>query len=582
MPQLKCFPVSPGYADGIAIICDFEIERKIEVRQRQIPSGEIESEYERLADAVEESHRELRETNEATRLQRGRFDSRALIAAHSHLVDEVAAKVKQHVGQELVNLEQAIPVVIAELVERLLSLDSIYLREREIDVRDVGRRLQRHLSGSLLPSRELLPAGAVVVTPELMPSEAIALAHSGLAGIVAEQGGKYSHTAILAQSLGIPAVSGISNVTSRIQPGARVLVDGQSGRVTIDPSPAEVELFSASKRDYERHLAATVVAETLPCVTSDGIEISLLANIGCPEEADQVVQHNLLGAGLFRTEFLFLESPEQPSLEAQLAIYQQIAQVLEERPLVIRTFDLGADKRPAFLLSRETGTHPNLHLRGLRFSLTEQRLLETQLRAIVLAAQAADVRILFPMVVGSDDFARAAAAVDSAIQELGVLRRPPIGVMIETPAALFALEEILEQADFVAIGTNDLTQYLLAADRDVAEVIDDCTPWHPAVLRAIKQVVDAAAAKRLPVCVCGEEAAEPSFACLLAGLGIRELSLSPFRAAAVRGALRGIDSEIARSMAQEALLCGSAEQVRRLFLELPTAPASTARTNLAR
>jgi phosphoenolpyruvate-protein kinase (PTS system EI component) len=382
---------------------------------------------------------------------------------------------------------------------------------------------------------------------------------------VAEEGGKNCHMAILARSLRIPAVTGIPNVTSQVQPGMRVLVDGETGRVTVDPSPSEVERFSKLRRDYECLSAAIAADEMLPCITQDGIEISLLANIGRPEEVEQVGMHNLSGVGLFRTEFLFLESRERPSFQVQLGVYEQMARALGDRPLVIRTFDLGGDKWPAFLSSEQAGAHPSSHLRGLRFSMAEGRLFETQLRAIVEVARRKDVRLLFPMVIGSRDFARAAAAVDAVAHELGMGRRPPIGAMIETPGALFALEEILELADFVAIGTNDLTQYMLAADRDAADLAEECTPMHPEVLRAIKQAIELAGAKHRPICVCGEEAGNADFACLLAGLGIRELSMSPVCAAAVRQSLRKIDGNRARSLANEALRCGAAEEVRLLL-----------------
>jgi phosphoenolpyruvate-protein kinase (PTS system EI component) len=386
-----------------------------------------------------------------------------------------------------------------------------------------------------------------------------------LAAIVAEEGGKYCHTAILARSLGIPAVTGIPTISSQVQPGMRLLVDGHAGRVVIDPSPSEVERFVQLKRDHERSAGTLAAGEILPCITRDDVEIALLANLGRPEEVEQVGAHNLSSVGLFRTEFLFLESRERPSLEVQLEIYEQVAGALENRPLVIRTLDLGGDKWPAFLSSEPTGPHPYRHLRGLRFSLAEERLFDAQLRAIVRVAQDKDVRVLFPMVVGSHDFSRAAETVDRVAHELGMTRRPPIGAMIETPAALFALEEILELADFVSIGTNDLTQYMLASDRDAADRTADCTPMHPAVLRAIKRVIEAAAAKQRPVCVCGEDAGDAGFACLLVGLGIRELSMSPARSAAVRQRLRNIDCRSARHLAAEALRCGAPEEVRLLL-----------------
>jgi phosphoenolpyruvate-protein kinase (PTS system EI component) len=383
--------------------------------------------------------------------------------------------------------------------------------------------------------------------------------------IVSELGGRYSHTAIIARSLGIPAIMGIPNIISQVHPGMRLLVDGEAGSVVITPSQSDEASFSQRKREYETRKTSIADKEKLPCITKDGVEITLLANIGGPEEVQHIAEHNLVGVGLFRTEFLFLESHERPGFELQSEMYDSMASGLDGLPLVIRTFDLGGDKLPPFLLSEGSEAHTSLHLRGLRFSLAERLLLDTQLRAILNVAQSSDVRILFPMVIGSDDFARAITAVERVADQFGILRRPPIGAMIETPAALYALDEILDLADFVAIGTNDLTQYMLAADRDLSEGTDDCTAMHPAVLRAIKQVVEAATKRQLPVCVCGEEAGDADFACLLVRLGVRELSLSATQAATVRQALRNIVCHDALEVADRALRCRTPQQVREVL-----------------
>jgi phosphotransferase system enzyme I (PtsI) len=577
MKRLEGMPISPGYASGIAVVYDYEIERRLETPSRSISNLEVDSERSRLSDALERSSHDLKSVEQSTLSEPRLVDSAALLSAHAAMAKEIAAIVRQHIGRELVNAEEALEAVIREFVVRFGRLESTYFREREQDVRDVGRRLMGHLLGSTSWLNEPLPPGSVIVARELLPSETVELAKSGVIAIVAEHGGTFSHTAIVARSLGIPAVTGIADVTSHVQPGMRLLVDGESGSVVLAPSEAEEARFVDREREFGIRIAATATQEELPCVTRDGIEISLLGNIGLPAEVEGVSQHNLAGAGLFRTEFLFLESHQRPSLEMQSEIYNDMARGLGELPLVIRTFDLGGDKLPPFILSEGSDIHANLHLRGLRFSLDEVHLLETQLTAILHVAQTADVRILFPMVVGSDDFARAIATVERVADRLGFLRRPPIGAMLETPAALYALDEILELADFVAIGTNDLTQYMLAADRDLAEGTDDCTATHPAVLRAIRQIIEAAEQRQCPVCVCGEEAADPSFACLLVGLGIRELSLTPTRAAAVRQMLRGITCVDAGEVADLALQCRTPQQVRELLQNLPSAEASVSR-----
>jgi phosphotransferase system enzyme I (PtsI) len=562
MPLLKGIPVSPGYAEATAVVYDYEVHRRLDVPRRDVSPSEIHQEYRRLDEAVEQSSKELERAEAFARSGPGPGDSAAIFSAHSLLVREVAQKVQEHVRQELVNVEQALEAVIDDLAGRLGQLKHARSRDREQDVRDVGRRMFRHLTDGPPWPPESLPAGSAVVARELLPSEAVELARSGVVAIVAEQGGKDSHTAILARSWGIPAVVGIARVTAHIQPGMCLLVDGCAGEVLVNPSPSEVARFSELKREFDRSASAASAGEALPCVTRDGVGISLLANIGLPEEVEQVLEHRLGGVGLFRTEFLFLESREPPSFQRQLDIYKRVAEALGDRPLVIRTFDFGGDKTPPFLASPHAEPHPSLALRGLRFSLAERRLFETQLRALVQVAQQSDVRALFPMVVGHHDLSRACAALADVITDLGVPKRPLLGAMVETPAALFALEEILELVDFLAIGTNDLTQYMLALDRDEAELSEACTPWHPLVLRAIRQVIKAAAAKDRPVCVCGEEAGEPGFACLLAGLGVRELSLSPGRAARVRHALRGVRCRDAEEVAHKALGCSSPEEVR--------------------
>ncbi len=568
MLRLRGVPISPGYASGIAVVYDYEIQRRLDLPRRAISNSEVESEFKRLDDALEQSSQDLKLIGQTVLNEPRLVDSTALMSAHSLMADEIAALVKQHVGREFVNVEQALDAVISNFVDRLQRLDNDYFQQREQDVRDVGGRMMRHLADSPPWTNAPLPAGSVIVARELLPSEAVELANSGALAIVSEHGGKYSHTAIVARTLGIPAIAGISNVTSQIQPGMRLLVDGETGSVVIAPSPSDEESFAQRKREHES-LAISIAANgKLPCVTQDGIEIKLLANIGRPEEIQRVAEHNLAGTGLFRTEFLFLESHERPDLQTQIEMYDSVARGLEGLPLVIRTFDLGGDKLPPFLMLEELEADVSLQLRGLRFSLAERRLLDTQLRAILHVAQTSDVRILFPMVIGSDDFARAIAAVGVVADRLGVLRRPPLGAMIETPAALYALDEILELADFVAIGTNDLTQYMLAADRDWSEGADDCTAMHPAVLRAIKQVVEAADNRHCPVCVCGEEAGDADFACLLIGLGVRELSVSPVRAAAVRHALRHISYHHAAEVADMALNCRTPQQVRELLQQL--------------
>ena len=565
---LEGTPISPGFASGIAIIYDYDVERKLELPHRSISHTDVDAEHERLENALEQSEQDLGEVEEAAQGDPRLVDTATLGSAHATMAREIAQSAKQRIEGNLVNVEQALDAAIRDWIGRLQKLDDEYLRQREQDVRDVGRRMSRSLAGGRSWSSQPLPPDSVVVARELLPTEAVELAGSGAIAIVCEYGGTLSHTAIVARALGIPAVSGVADVARTVRSGAHLLVDGLSGTVTVDPTSADQERFHRRKEDYGRQAESLAKEESQPCVTRDGVEVTLLGNIGSPSEVPLIEQHHLAGIGLFRTELLFFESRERPSMQTQLDIYAAVAQDSDERRMVIRTFDLGGDKVPPFLALDHPKNRSKLHLRGLRFSLSEKHLLEDQLRAIVQVAQRADVRILLPMVIDSHEFAQAIAAVDRAGEELDLPRRPPVGAMIETPAALYALDEILELADFVAIGSNDLTQYMLAADRDLAEGPDDCTALHPAVLRAVEQIIAAASRWNRSVSVCGEEAGDADFAVLLVGLGARELSVSPDRAAEVRQTIRRTDSRYAAELAQQALRCRSAGEVRELIRRL--------------
>jgi phosphoenolpyruvate-protein kinase (PTS system EI component) len=368
--------------------------------------------------------------------------------------------------------------------------------------------------------------------------------------------------------MGIPAVTGIASATSRIPTGAPVLVDGERGVVCVKPSRTAMQHFAAHKSSYDEDSSAAAAVAELQCATKDGTRISLLANINRPQEASLATSHHLDGVGLFRTEFMFLDSAEPPSFERQVRAYRQVIESVSPRPVCVRTLDLGGDKVPAFLTLQHE-TKANLGARGLRFSLAERTLLETQIRAVMAAAEdRPGVRLLLPMVLGAGDLSEALELVRTLSSQSGFAGKLEIGAMLETPAALFALDEIFQLADFVCIGTNDLTQYMLAADRDAAELADDYSVLHPGVLRAIAQVAQAGRSADREVSVCGEAASYPRTACLLVGLGVRQLSMSPRRAARVRYLLREMHLSQLQQLADQTLGARSTAQVKQLLQNL--------------
>jgi phosphoenolpyruvate-protein phosphotransferase len=560
-------PISPGYAEGRAVV--YRSGRGTVASRRQIAARDVQREVSRFRAAAAAAARDLQALRQRVANELGEAEA-AIFDAHGALLgDESFSKgVEDRIAGRLVNAEQAVEKEANEIAARMAAIGDEYLAERGDDVRDLGRRVLRHLKGEGFGGLPALPADCILIADELLPSDTARLDRAHVKAILTERCGRTSHAAILAKALGIPAVSDLDGICGRMRHGTRLLVDGVSGLVIAVPSAERAAAFARDRGAYEAALRSALEQESQACVTRDGVAIELHANLGRVAEALEVRKHGLAGVGLFRTEILFLEHEQPPSLEAHRQAYRAVAEALAGLPLVIRTLDLGGDKRPAFLPAHSEH-NPMLGLRGLRFALHEQDLLRTQVAAILEVARDHPVRILFPMVLGGADLAAAIEVVRDVARQTGQSTTPPIGAMIETPSALFALEHIARQTDFLSIGTNDLTQFLLVADRDAVELIDDYSMLHPSVLRAIHGVVAAAGRTGLPLSVCGEAAGDATLAPVLAGLGVRQLSMSPARAAAVRQVLRQTDLSEAGPAAEALLACDGLEAVRRQLAGTP-------------
>ena len=482
-----------------------------------------------------------------------------IFAAHEVLLSDPSflKGIRDRLFRDHLMAERAVQAEVEDVSKRLSAIGDPLFRDRSADVRDVGRRLLSQLTRPESDSIAPLPPGTVLVATELLPSDTLDLDRSHVAGLVTEVGGETSHVAILARALGIPAVTGVEDAVRIIPQGEWVLVDGDLGEVTIAPSEQRSKSFAIRSKDWADRLASDPSRVSQPCRTRDGERIELHANIGRVEEAVEVRRCALDGVGLFRTEFLFLDSPEAPSFERQVYAYRRVIEALDGLPLVIRTLDLGGDKIPLFL-APHAERNPSLGLRGLRLCLREPDLFDTQLRAVAEAAASAAVRVLFPMVLGDADLREAKLRVEAAARGG---RQIEIGAMIETPAAVFLIDRILDDVDFVSLGTNDLTQFVLAADRDAVELIDGYSVLHPSVLHAIDRVVRAARDRGKRVSVCGEAAGDPRMAALLVGLGVRELSMSPLRAEAVRKTIGQFALCEAVSLGSDVLACRSAQEI---------------------
>jgi phosphoenolpyruvate-protein phosphotransferase (PTS system enzyme I) len=558
--------ISPGLVDGVATL--YLPENEVFFGKLKISRDDVESEVNRLDSALAASIRELENVRE-------RFDRRmsdeeiALVEVHQAMLSDpsLAERCRRRVREDLVKAEKAVVTEVRDIEARILELKQEYMRERSADVRDIGRRVLRNLRNPEEGTPHLLaslPPETILVAEELLLSDFLQMDPINVAAIVTEKTGPASHVAILARARQIPAVCDIKDATLLLASGDRLLVDAEVGTVTVSPTQVQASRFGLRKTQSNLSVTAPLQKDVPPCVTKDGVAIGLHANISRPDEAAIILEFQLDGVGLFRSEFLFLNVAQPPDLETQTAAYSEVAAMLDPLPIVIRTMDLGGDKLPLFdRIGNEMAFRTGL--RGLAYSLNEKTLFRTQLQAILRASQVGNVRIMFPMVMGVADLREARRLVDEVCRTEQLSERPPIGAMIETPSAVFAIEGILDYVDFVCIGTNDLAHFILAMERG-AQGNSEVLPFlHPSVLRATEQIIGAATRRGVTVSVCGEAAGDPAVACLMVGMGVRDLSMNPFLSVHVRHAICQLKLDRARIVAEEVLHAATPGEVQEII-----------------
>ena len=466
--------------------------------------------------------------------------------------------------------EAAVDAVFGGYVRLFEGLEDERMRLRAADVQDLQGRLLRALLGCREADLSRLPAGCVLVTRELTPSMAVGLDRERVAAIVTEAGGSASHAAILARALGIPAVLGAPGVLREVENGALVLVDGDAGTALLRPGQEAQEEYRARRAALLRRQVRLEPYRRRPKVDGDGRRLHLYANVGHPAEAVRAAAEGAEGIGLLRTEFLFLGRPEPPTEEEQLAAYLAAARPFPGGRVVVRTLDVGGDKQiPWLALPQER--NPFLGCRGLRASFARPELFRVQLRALLRAgAEVPGLRVLLPMVTAVSEVRRVRTMLAQCAGELegeGVACRPelPLGVMIETPAAARTADLLAGESDFFSIGTNDLTQYTLAADRNDLEVKKLYTPLHPAVLRELREVIRAGRQAGLPVGLCGEAAASPELLPLLLSWGLEEFSVSPALLLETRARIAGWTAEEAGAVERQVMALAGPEEIRAYY-----------------
>ncbi|MBY0527320.1 MAG: phosphoenolpyruvate--protein phosphotransferase [Gemmataceae bacterium] len=557
-------PVSPGVAVAPAYCVD-------EVLARREPStldiAAVSSEITRFDSACAAASQELEVIAQRVTKQVGAQEA-AIFQAHRLLLRDPAlvGRVKTAILNRHIDARSALHELLDEYSVLFGKIVDEYLKERMADIRDVVGRLMAHLSMEENPQPLNIEEPVIIVAPEVLPSQALMFERMKVAGIITESGGSTGHAAILARSLGIPAVSGLRGILREVHTGDLIALDGREGHVYLNPGPEVESAYRKLQREYVVLRDRLIENRDHEALSADGVRAELLANVNGPAEAAMAVRAGASGVGLYRTEYLFLTHPNVPDEEEQLAAYREVIEAAPNRRVTIRTLDLGGDKQVPYL-GNHREANPFMGWRSIRLSSAHPEFFQTQLRAILRAGQHGAVSLLFPMISTLEEVLRLKRTVERTrlmLQRQGVPfgEHIPIGVMIEVPAAALCINALLDEVDFVSIGSNDLIQYVMAADRDNPKVAHLCEPFSPAVIQLLNQVIKACTEREKPVTLCGEMAGRPRCFLPLFGMGLRRLSMSPAFVPSIKDVLRCTSQEAAREIAERVLTMTASGAIR--------------------
>ena len=567
---LRGIGVSPGVACAPALIMRWDFP---EVKDRTVPAGEVEKEVGRLREAVSDVVSHLQDLGEKVLQRAGPEESRIFDAQILMAQDEdFLASVETLIRKNQLSAETAYEFRALEL--RALWSGAARLRERLADLHAIQMRMIQHLLGRTDSELWSVPADehVIVVAHELSPGLTVQLDREHVVGLVSEEGTRTAHAAILAHSLGIPAVMGAAGALAFIPNGTTLLLDGQSGTIVLDPNRDELEeaKVQVSRRHRLELQLESVVGE--PAVTPSGRQITLMGNVDLPEEIEAAIRHGAKGVGLLRTEFLLTGRASLPTEDEQTDYFRRVALAFPGSTVVIRSFDLGGDKFPA-AFKAPVEANPFLGWRSIRVCLDQPEVFRPQVRAVLRAAAGHDLHLMLPLVTTVQEVEESLEIVMEeahALQKAGVraAQSVPVGVMIETPAAVLMADRLAQVSAFFSVGTNDLTQYTMAVDRGNARLANRFTPHDPSIVRQLQRVLEVGKSAGLPVSVCGEMASEPLSAVLLLGLGYDCLSVSPPALPLVKWVVRTVPEESARGAARAALNAVSAAEVSNVLREV--------------
>lgn len=564
MMRLSGVAVSPGISVGNAQIV---LVQEMTVRRVTLPEGPVEPEVARLKRAIEATIADVEALKEQARGKLSEdflaiFDAHVIILKDPTLFKNAAEQIRA----DRVNAEFAFQSAIQEMVTGLLATEDPYFQERASDLEDLRRRTLGHLAGGASVPPQWGSGNMILLADTLTPSETSAFHNAPIVGFATEHGARTSHTAIIARSLEIPAVVGVKGLMSAATSSRTVIVDGLQGEVILDPAEAEISEYQLRAEAYRKQRRQILAHARKEARTIDGHRILVSANVDLTEEVRSAIEVGANGVGLYRSEFLFLDcAPDMPSEEQHLAYYNQIAEPFYPHRVVIRTLDLGGEKYFHAVLDKSE-RNPVLGVRAIRFCLKHPEMFRLQLRGLLRASARRNVAILIPLVTALEELQQTLALLETCKSELAEEGLPfdrnvPVGIMIEVPSAALTAEAFAPFVDFFSIGTNDLIQYLLAIDRNNDSVAHLYDPMHPAVLRCIGHVCEAAAAEGKPVTVCGEVAADPRMTALLLGLGVGELSMTPSSILDIKGRVRNLSLRNCQKLAKKARTAHTGHEV---------------------
>lgn len=556
---------SPGIAIAKAFVYD-KVEVEVAEKKVDDPAAEVA----RLQDALGKSKEQILKIKEKAARDLGEeeaeiFEAHAMVLDDPEFVDSITAEINTN-G---VNAEFAVKTVTDRFFEMFDMMDDPYFSARAADIRDVGTRVLNNVMGVENVDISCLDEDTIIVADDLAPSDTAQMDKARVKGFATNIGSRTSHTAIMARSLEIPAVLGLGDITAAVKNGDTVVVDGLKGQAVINPTDDELAAYKKQQEDYQAYIKELAELKELEAVTTDGHKVELVGNIGSPNDTDGVHKNGGRGVGLYRTEFLYMNSDTMPDEEKQYEAYKAVVESFDGDPVIIRTLDIGGDKKLPYLPLEEE-MNPFLGFRAIRLCFREVDMFKTQLRAILRASAFGNALIMFPMISGVSEVRQAKGILAECMKELDEKgqaydKNIRVGVMIEIPSAAVTSDIIAREVDFFSIGTNDLCQYTLAVDRMNQEVSYLYNPLHPAILRLVKTVIDASHARDgLFTGMCGEMAGDPMATLILLGLGMDEFSMSASSIPQVKKIIRSVSYEDAKAIAEKALNLETGEEVREM------------------